>query len=511
MDLVLQSFSVILLLLIVLNLFVETFVNSHPLVYKVEMSNKKLYILNDRGLDIKKYIYNINTIMETTRAPNGYKHVLNINDVFQIEHSKVVSVIPDKKYVVFVMKKRAKMPVTLQESSGSQFKIPIYCKSDTIQINLLQVILRSLSITSYPYVMNTSDLKQVLKKGDNIVMLFDTIKNIKSTLSVMQSNTFEFVEYESYDIHDLKVTIPYVYSENLDMSLLFPNYKSRFPVKKVLAFDMFITASNDESIEGYEHELYELISNVNIVDQNNYYTMFFPFVKPTLQYLRRYNSHIQERDKLPILEQYVEYSPAGNVNGYYDSKTRSLQINSNDIDGVPVNGNTFYLKQQIRNEENGKYTGDKNNNRKLIKILPEAKDKDDGLDSRYRCYGDPSVINKGLCNSRYDELGKPKQRVTVWDRPCETNSECPFYQANKVYKNYRGGCNDGYCEFPLGIKRTSYRYYDLKSKPICHNCTGSYINKNNNVNANINCCDQQPLKDYAFELDFDERRAQNIK
>lgn len=506
MDLVLQSFSIILILLIILNLFVETFVNNQPLVYRVEMSSKKLYILNDKGFDIKKYIYNINNISEVSDLKDKTP-LLKITDVFGIDDSKIVTVIPEKKYVVFVMKKKAKMPATIQEAIG--YNIPIYCEPNKVHMKLLLVVLRSLSITSYPYIMNISDLKSVLQKGDNIVMLFDTIKNIKGVLGVMPSNTFEFIEYENYDIHDLKVTLPYIYSENLDMSLFFSNYKSRFPVKKALTFDMFIIAPNDDICKGFEQEIYELVSNVNIIDKNNYYTMFFPYVKPTIQYLRRYNTHIQERDNLPILEQYVDYSPIGNVSGYYDSANRTLEVNTNEIDGVPLQDNTFYLKKQIRNEENGVYTLDKHNKHKLVKQLPEVKDKDDGVDSRYRCYGDPSISNKGLCNSAYDAFGKLKQVKTVWDRPCETNSECPFYQANKLYKNYRGGCNDGYCEFPLGLKRTSYRYYDLNTKPICHNCPKQ--GPDLTMNTSLNCCELQSVRDYAFELDFDERRAQNVK
>lgn len=108
--------------------------------------------------------------------------------------------------------------------------------------------------------------------------------------------------------------------------------------------------------------------------------------------------------------------------------------------------------------------------------------KDDIFDSRYRCYNNSSYNLKGLCESDFDELGEIKPYKTYWDRPCETNKECPFYQKNKNYKNYRGGCIDGYCEFPIGITRLSYRKYDENSIPYCHNCK----NKLTGVNVVIN-------------------------
>lgn len=55
----------------------------------------------------------------------------------------------------------------------------------------------------------------------------------------------------------------------------------------------------------------------------------------------------------------------------------------------------------------------------------------------------------------------------VWDAPCEHDDQCPFFQKNKRYPNYRGGCaSSGRCEMPLGVKQESYRTYS--GTPICH-------------------------------------------
>ena len=50
----------------------------------------------------------------------------------------------------------------------------------------------------------------------------------------------------------------------------------------------------------------------------------------------------------------------------------------------------------------------------------------------------------------------------------------PLLLSNKNYPNERGGCVNGYCEFPLGLNRKSYREYDTNftetNYPRCYGC-----------------------------------------
>jgi hypothetical protein len=220
-----------------------------------------------------------------------------------------------------------------------------------------------------------------------------------------------------------------------------------------------------------------------------------------------------------VLEQYVNASPSPspsshqpafatfeiskNIDGFYDSVNKTFVINSNMIDNIPMKkATTVILNNQIREEENGEYevTSVKRTQTILNKLSIRYQSKtneDSQFDPRYRCFDNPDIVSKGLCESQFDELGRPKKRPTFWDRPCEKNEECPFYQANKNYKNYRGGCIDGRCEMPIGINQVAYRLYDPKSLPMCHNCK---------TVSNPYCCDEQyPSPDYAFQLDMFER------
>jgi hypothetical protein len=77
------------------------------------------------------------------------------------------------------------------------------------------------------------------------------------------------------------------------------------------------------------------------------------------------------------------------------------------------------------------------------------------------------------------------------------DSDCPFFKANKNYKNTLGGCVDGFCEMPIGIKSISPRFYDINSEPLCYNCP----------NKSLNCCKTQTNPDYIFYEDLIVRKA----
>lgn len=133
-------------------------------------------------------------------------------------------------------------------------------------------------------------------------------------------------------------------------------------------------------------------------------------------------------------------------------------------------------------------------------------------DPAYQCYGDLTISQPAVCNSTYDVSGVPKTNQTVWDRPCFTNEECPFFQSNQNYSNNHGGCVRGRCELPVGIQRKSYRHYvdTHPYTPICYQC----IDPNN-----PNCCEDQKNRklypklkspDYAFENDQEQRRQAKL-
>jgi hypothetical protein len=108
----------------------------------------------------------------------------------------------------------------------------------------------------------------------------------------------------------------------------------------------------------------------------------------------------------------------------------------------------------------------------------------------YECIGSRGN-SKIECESPYDSEFRPKERG-VWDRYCIKDSDCPFFQKNTNYPNTRGGCIEGKCEMPMGVKPLGNRYFDIDSVPMCYNCH----------NDRYDCCSEQKNPDYIFQNDL---------
>lgn len=139
----------------------------------------------------------------------------------------------------------------------------------------------------------------------------------------------------------------------------------------------------------------------------------------------------------------------------------------------------------------------------------------DSLDPEYKCVGSTTIKTKYECQSPYNRFGEPKTGITVWDKPCSKDEECPYFKANKNYPNNRGGClKDGICEMPIGVLRTGYTKMENKYpyQPFCYRCTDP---------TDKNCCERQEdlikqgnlsfaSADYAFSNDTEERKINKL-
>lgn len=281
----------------------------------------------------------------------------------------------------------------------------------------------------------------------------------------------------------------------------------------------------------------------------------------------RDNLPILEQFTAPTI---FQITSSQNIDGFYESAIGRFYFDKDNIDDIPLSiGSRVTLSNQIRDEENGTYIVKAVNGTRTILdkylffrlggsafkenildvsnlshidgvqlnaikatdpiyiedihqvghiktekgstflVLQTSDVENPTYDSRYECYDEPLIKSRGLCESDYDASGQRlKNKKNYWDRRCERNDECPFYQANKNYQNYFGGCIDGYCQMPVGIKPVSYRLYDTKQKPMCYNCKDP---------LNPFCCDEQKNRklypslkspDYAFALDSHERMKQ---
>lgn len=119
---------------------------------------------------------------------------------------------------------------------------------------------------------------------------------------------------------------------------------------------------------------------------------------------------------------------------------------------------------------------------KLNKFIREIKQENVKirLEGIYNCY--KKVGKEYILDSKINKKKICEDNKGVWDRPCISNSECPFYT---IYKH--GGCVKGSCEFPWGIEPNSPRTYNTQSEPLCKGCGEGY-----------RCCDIQSPPNYIF-------------
>ena len=168
-------------------------------------------------------------------------------------------------------------------------------------------------------------------------------------------------------------------------------------------------------------------------------------------------------------------------------------FNDDSLNYVPftkIFGSILYGKNDIQNTY--LYSSTEINNEKLP--IKKKKSK-----YNYKCYG-KQAVNKSNCENIYDLLGNKLERVGIWDKPCESDKECFFYNKNKNYQNNFGGCKNGTCQLPIGAIRISPRKFIDNNSIFCHNC----------LDNTTNCCQEQLDKklypnllspDYAFKDD----------
>jgi hypothetical protein len=101
------------------------------------------------------------------------------------------------------------------------------------------------------------------------------------------------------------------------------------------------------------------------------------------------------------------------------------------------------------------------NNTYLVSIYLDKEE----LDQKNNCQTNPKLLTQAACESKFDAYNNLKTKTDIWDRRCEYDNDCPFFQ--KGQKGFRGGCIQGICELPIGYLSVGNRKYmfDTSSPP----------------------------------------------
>lgn len=464
----LWSFMMICIMIILLHMFTsEGF--QELLVYRVETNPRVFSIHNKTNIDVSfvRYVPTIRLDKNSQTAKGSILPAYDINN----DHHYILTSIPGKIYVVVVTKALALRRL----SDNTSLPVHVF-QPNQKKIQISKAIMAASSITDRVIGVDSKD-----QVNADIMIVYGSMAELRSFFASRPE--YRIMDYEGVDINIMRLAMPFTNLEDVDVNKEF-GLRERFPVFRLVYFDVFI-ATHLYNTKGVERDLYKLVTLPVLRDQfekNNYYSVMFKYHPITLQYLRRVNQHIISRGDLPILEQFVDrpiITVSKNIDGYLDGDIFIVSSKEFEV----IDRSIMRLRHQRRSHENGDYVLEKRVGSTVYMKRVKAPSTPEGA---FVCYNDPSKASKEEC------LRIPGN---VWDRRCVRNEECPFYQKNKTYKNYRGGCNDGFCEFPLGVRGVSFRTYDVKTNPICHGCPVD----------NLRCCDTQKTPDYAFELDTYER------
>jgi hypothetical protein len=401
----------------------------------------------------------------------------------------LVAVTHDKTYTCFIKHPDDNNMNSVRQFVVSDGKICYIHDRDRFIIN---VILRSMDLMiddKRLVKLNDFDEAKIFIQNANTMFFFDDNLQHPSFLKTFENEKVGICHFDDSDVHKVRFYLPSATIQNYNWKRVFKKYLDDSSVKRTLIFDNVLATSTNTPSYLVDYIIKYFADNEEALNLHHQRFAVHPLVATELFVNNK-----------PIIMP-LRLNVTRPLKGFYDGNKDIFILGKVAIDDTPLQeGDAIVLTKQPRPIENGEYrvlSVDKEKKMSMLKPTTrkfDANKNSDPFDSKYICFTDKSIKIKGLCESDYDISGRPKARG-VWDKPCTNDKECPFFQRNTNYQNYRGGCNDGgYCEMPLGVKRTGFKTYE--GKPFCHGCPDK---------IDPNCCNEQHSPDYAFEMDDYER------
>jgi hypothetical protein len=440
---------VILLVLLVLVLGCshrDTFTETPMLVLRVDRSPLNIHVHNPLNIKVPPVDH---VLFKKSSCNDCNARITTAYDMMIQGGAKLLAVLPSEQTVVFVKQRNFDVNETLHDVLHAEKTIGY---RDPAHKHIILAMAAS---------MGHKKVNFTERPADAYVMCY--VQTIEEHQLKTDMAFPDILDLGSFSPDILRAIFPFVLIRNKDFARYVNGYQDRFSIKTCIAFHNVIVGNT-------------------MFDEVKY--------APTILAMRRsfgvgpdvlefYNMLAQRNKK--IVEGFISlYEAKSNVPGFFDSKQGVFYPDELRLDGLHLDTiSRVNLSRQENPEQNGIYKT--SSGRKLVRISPAPP----AIPADYKCVGKPDLINREQC----DRGGG------IWDRPCVKNEECPFFQANRTYRNYRGGCIDGSCEMPLGVQRIAFRGHGTKDAAICHGCPI----------GNPLCCAEQVRPDYAFPLDYFER------
>lgn len=424
----------------------DTFTETPRLVLRVDRSPLNIHVHNPLNIKVPPVDH---VLFEKSSCDDCSARVTTTYDMMVRGGAKLLAVLPSEQTVVFVKQRNFNVNETLHDVLHAEKTIGY---RDPAHKHIILAMAAS---------MGHKKVNITERPADAYVICY--VQTIEEHLLETSTAFPDVLDLGLFSPDALRTIFPFVLIRNKDFARYVSGYQDRFSIKTCIAFHNVIVGNTMFDEDKYAPTILAMRQSFG--------------VGPDV--LEFYNMLAQRNKK--IIESFIDlYEAKSHVPGFFDSKQGVFYPDELRLDGLNLDKmSRVYLSRQENPEQNGLY---ETSGRKLVRISPAPPG---GLVPEYKCVGKPDLINREQC----DRAGG------IWDRPCVKNEECPFFQANTAYRNYRGGCIDGSCEMPLGVQRIAFRGHGTKDAAICHGCPI----------GNPLCCSDQARPDYAFPLDYFER------
>ena len=325
-------------------------------------------------------------------------------------------------------------------------------------------------------------------------LLTPTDARIGMLKSLRDVAPYDYMEHASIPL--LQHTYPWIEFRTLDLRTVFKN-TTQYGIYQCVAFHHIYSMNQgvafDEDVKKLQQKL---IQNYG-VDLYNFYDIYFPSsTRGAIEYFTddnnpiklQWSGNVDVRElqlhkswykeatiaSLPVpLKPHDVVELSAQASEHLNDTWVVIHVTETDLtlaNAYPISSEHFEFVERL-----GKHQV-KVKQRRMLEGLPSKTiyitDKDlvgDLIDATSWTYILTDMASKK--QDEYDDTGMcitdpeipAKDRCKLWDKPCEHDTDCAFYQprsqGNQGNQGNRGGCMNGYCEMPIGYRRVGFRKY----------------------------------------------------
>jgi hypothetical protein len=365
-----------------------------------------------------------------------------------------------------------------------------------------------------------------------------------------ENNKEEKYEYElKYDLYALNKKTWIHRAKEFD-----PTKKNALPYDKIASPIQDVNQLNTLLINRINEKQKSLLSNADLITFGTTPFYIYKYMIQSIRYHKSDRRKVIYTIKIVIFRENDVFTPTIFYQGYVDKSGTTNEISYKIFNATYIGANEssnylmlesaelrkssqkyFMLNDNYRHDDEDYY-------RDVDKEVAKRKEylKQFDLKEAYACFNtdfkvyiNPThksniilpYLSRQQCEAPFDFYGRVKPKG-IYDKPCKSDNECPFFKANKNYPNQRGKClPSGQCELPVNMIPIGYHHFvpHPNYKPMCYNCEnqgkdGQWVSSskldmccteqyNQNLEEENNNTQYSYLKspDYAFTGDIEER------